>query len=108
MKLRSSCAHPGVAFETIPAPGPWIADAACAGEPTDLFFPEDDVGVLLAKAICGGCKVRPECVSYAVDIPSLDGIWGGLTRQERARLRRAGCPVQTIPPRVCRRRHARK
>jgi WhiB family transcriptional regulator, redox-sensing transcriptional regulator len=88
MKLRSFCAHPGLAFETIPAPGPWIADAACAGEPTDLFFPEDESATELAKSICGRCKVRAQCVSYAIDIPSLDGVWGGLTRQERLRLRR--------------------
>ena len=88
MNLRPTCAHPGEAFETIPAPGPWIKQAACAGEPTELFFPEDDVATELARSICSGCKVRAECIGYAVEIPSLDGIWGGLTRQERARVRR--------------------
>ncbi len=87
MKLGTSCAHPGQAFETIPAPGPWIAQAGCAGEPTDLFFPEDDEATELARSICGRCRVRAECISYAVAIPSLDGIWGGLTRHERAKLR---------------------
>ena len=88
MNLRPACAHPGEAFETIPAPGPWIKQAACASEPTELFFPEDDVATELARSICSGCKVRAECIGYAVEIPSLDGIWGGLTRQERARVRR--------------------
>lgn len=88
MKPRTSRAHPGLTFETIPAPGPWIKDAACAGEPTELFFPEDDVATELARSICSGCKVRAECIGYAVEIPSLDGIWGGLTRQERAKLGR--------------------
>lgn len=87
MKLRTSCAHAGLTFETIPAPGPWIKHAACAGESTELFFPEDDVATELARSICSGCKVRAECIGYAVEIPSLDGIWGGLTRQERAKLR---------------------
>lgn len=87
MNLRRSCAHPTPVFETIPAPGPWIAKAACAGEPTDLFFPEDDVATELARSICGGCNVRAECINYAVEIPSLDGIWGGLTCDERTRLR---------------------
>jgi WhiB family transcriptional regulator, redox-sensing transcriptional regulator len=89
MNLRPSCAHPAPVFETIPAPGPWIGRAACANEPTDLFFPEDGEGTELAKAICGGCPVRAECIGYAVAIPSLDGIWGGLTRQERFRLRQS-------------------
>ena len=87
MNLRRPCAHPAPVFETIPAPGPWISRAACANQPTDLFFPEDPEGSELAKAICGGCPVRAECIGYAVAIPSLDGIWGGLTRQERYRLR---------------------
>jgi len=88
MNLRPNCAHPGQAFETIPAPDSWIVHAACAGEPTDLFFPEDDEAAALARSICGRCSVRAECISYAVAIPSLDGIWGGLTRQERSHLRR--------------------
>lgn len=87
MTLRSSRAHPAVVFETIPAPGAWIQQAACADEPTDLFFPEDQPGIELAKAICGACPVKPECASYAIAIPSLDGIWGGLTRHERTKLR---------------------
>jgi len=88
MNLRRPCAHPAPVFETIAAPGPWISRAACANEPTDLFFPEDGEGTELAKAICGGCPVRAECIGYAVAIPSLDGIWGGLTERERERLRR--------------------
>lgn len=88
MNMHSSCAHPAVVFETIPAPGPWIRQAACANEPTDLFFPADPAGIELAKTICGGCKVRAECAGYAIAIPSLDGIWGGLTRQERTKIRR--------------------
>ena len=88
MKPRPSCAHPGLAFETIPVPGPWIAHAACAGEPTDLFFPDDDIATDLARSICGSCAVRADCIGYAMEFPSLDGIWGGLTHQERAELRR--------------------
>lgn len=88
MTLRSCSAHPGVAFETIPAPGPWIRDAACAGQPTDLFFPDDPVGTERAKAICRSCTARKECAAYAVPIPALDGIWGGMTRPERAHARR--------------------
>jgi len=88
MKPRPSCAHHGLAFETIPAPGPWIVHAACAGEATDLFFPDDDIATDLARSICGRCAVRVDCIGYAMEFPSLDGIWGGLTRQERAELRR--------------------
>ena len=88
MKPRPSCAHPGLAFETIPAPGPWIARAACAGEPTDLFFPDDDNATDVARSICSRCAVRGDCIGYAIEFPSLAGIWGGLTQQERSELRR--------------------
>lgn len=101
MNLRRSCAHPAPLFETIPAPGPWISRAACANEPTDLFFPENGEGTELAKAICGGCPVRGECIGYAVAIPSLDGIWGGLTRQERSRLRQSRNCRSAADKRVC-------
>ena len=101
MKLRLSCAHPAPVFETIPAPGAWISRAACANEPTDLFFPEDGEGTELAKAICGGCPVRAECIGYAVAIPSLDGIWGGLTRQERFRLRQSRNCRHAAPNGAC-------
>ena len=87
MNPYSSCAHPAVVFETIPAPGPWIREAACADEPTDLFFPADPAGIELAKTICCICPVRVECMNYAIDFPSLDGIWGGLTLRERRHMR---------------------
>ncbi len=102
MNLRPSCAHPAPVFETIPAPGPWISGAACANEPTDLFFPEDGEGTELAKAICGRCPVRAECIGYAIAIPSLDGIWGGLTRQERSRLRQGRSCRSAAPDWACR------
>jgi len=41
-----------------------------------------------AKTICRGCPVMLECREYAMDNPSLSGTWGGLTEQDRRRLRR--------------------
>lgn len=44
-----------------------------------------------AVALCGGCRVRPECLEYAVELPlsSVAGVWGGLgvsgIRKERKR-----------------------
>jgi WhiB family redox-sensing transcriptional regulator len=35
-----------------------------------------------AKAVCGRCPVRANCLSYAL-ITRPDGIWGGTTREER-------------------------
>ena len=40
-----------------------------------------------AKALCGICPVRMQCLQYAVANPELQGIWGGLTPKERLKLR---------------------
>jgi WhiB family redox-sensing transcriptional regulator len=86
----------------MPAPGPWIAQAACAGEPTDLFFPDDSSGLEMAKSICSRCPVRKECVCYGLAIPSLPGVRGGLTEAERQRLRpRHGLEPRTGPSKRC-------
>jgi WhiB family redox-sensing transcriptional regulator len=36
-----------------------------------------------AKAICGGCAVRTDCLEYALRIREPHGVWGGLNEQER-------------------------
>jgi WhiB family redox-sensing transcriptional regulator len=36
-----------------------------------------------AKAICMDCRVRDECLSYALRIREPHGIWGGLNENER-------------------------
>ncbi|WP_219419608.1 WhiB family transcriptional regulator [Pseudonocardia nigra] len=53
-----------------------------------VFFPagEDgpvhDMQVTVAKAVCGGCPVRAECLTWALEALPY-GIAGGLTEQER-------------------------
>lgn len=68
----------------------WQDDAACAGLPTDLFYPDAGGSSLVraAKAHCAGCTVRQQCLDAALDRRENWGIWGGLTDQERRDLRR--------------------
>jgi len=40
-----------------------------------------------AKAVCATCQVLDECRSYALKAGEADGIWGGLTPEERRRCR---------------------
>ncbi|WP_035696676.1 WhiB family transcriptional regulator, partial [Glycomyces tenuis] len=40
-----------------------------------------------ARRICAACPVQPECRTYALDHPSLCGIWGGSSEMQRKRLR---------------------
>jgi WhiB family transcriptional regulator, redox-sensing transcriptional regulator len=69
----------------------WWHDAACRGlDPSIFYHPDDERGVLRrrreynAKAICEPCPVRRACLDWALTLPELHGIWGGLTPQERA------------------------
>jgi WhiB family redox-sensing transcriptional regulator len=59
----------------------WVSNGACYGADTELFFP-------IATAVCGRCKVRADCLSYALETMQ-HGIWGGTTEDERAALRTA-------------------
>jgi WhiB family redox-sensing transcriptional regulator len=72
-------------------PSSWMADAACAGHPRDLWHPEHggpSHGVRLAVMICRSCPVRAECLAYAQQRPVEEyGIWGGLMPLERRHLR---------------------
>jgi len=67
----------------------WWNQAACIGMPPDTFFPKTAPTnrhdpYTHARIICGRCPVRTQCLSYARDNRIHDGMWGGLTPDERA------------------------
>ena len=41
-----------------------------------------------ARAVCAGCPVAGECLTWAVETNQTDGIWGGHTPAERRAVRR--------------------
>ena len=55
----------------------WQDYANCRGADADLFFPERGASTRKAKAICGACEVKAECLDYAVDMGEKFGIWPG-------------------------------
>ena len=69
----------------------WQIKAACRGPHASLFFPpahferkdEKEIRESNAKGICGQCRVRRDCLDYAIRIREPHGIWGGLTENER-------------------------
>jgi WhiB family redox-sensing transcriptional regulator len=72
--------------------GRW-SRAACSTADPDLFFPISASGpavkqVIRAKVICAGCQIQRECLEYALDFNSIQGVWGGTTESERRLLRR--------------------
>ncbi|MYR27803.1 MULTISPECIES: WhiB family transcriptional regulator [unclassified Streptomyces] len=72
----------------------WMSRARCAepGVDGELFFPRTEANmrqVAEAREMCLSCPVLALCREWALaQMPSLDGIWGGLTHTERIRRRR--------------------
>lgn len=85
-----------------PRPAEWMDFANCAGLPTRMWFPFDsedglerhgqhranNVLAREAKALCGACVVREECLEYALDGRIDHGIFGALDEIERRQYRR--------------------
>lgn len=65
----------------------WFDDRACIDVPISTFFPEiyDHAGP--AKRICGRCPVHDLCLQYALDNGERYGVFGGMTANQRDRLR---------------------
>lgn len=69
---------------------PWMRDALCREYPEVNFFPGRGEDTLPARAVCGRCLVRDECLAYALTLDDgggLTGIWAGTSGRERRRLR---------------------
>ncbi|MFJ7063235.1 WhiB family transcriptional regulator [Streptomyces microflavus] len=71
----------------------WRHFAACTEAEPDLFFPIGTTGPALlqimdAKAVCATCPVQPACLDWALSNDEPTGVWGGLSEDERRRLKR--------------------
>ena len=70
----------------------WRSAGACLSADPDLFFPMSagawDKQIARAKTICAGCRVRQQCLDFAVTHDQAYGIWGGTTPEDRQRERR--------------------
>lgn len=70
----------------------WRKDAACLAWGTsnkavlDLFYQGDRTE---AKQVCATCPVREPCLDWAMGTGEQEGVWGGLTPEERRRLRQS-------------------
>ena len=82
--------HPETAF---------ITQAECAKEGIDpnLFF--DANRVQEAINICMDCPVMIQCAEYAIKNGMTSGVWGGLSEQQRAKLRNRLASRKGIPNR---------
>lgn len=81
-----------------------VESALCAQTDPELFFPDTEASIhqiRQAKAICGECDIRKECLLEALTYNYIDGVWGGTTPRERARLQN---PNMVLPYRINRKK----
>ena len=64
----------------------WQFQSACKTEQSDIFFSELASKVSKAKAICQTCPVQSQCLAFALENNIEEGIFGGLTPDERKSL----------------------
>jgi WhiB family transcriptional regulator, redox-sensing transcriptional regulator len=73
--------------------GSWAERSACRTVEPELFFPvsakgRSQVDAARARMVCQSCPVCAACLDFALVTHQSDGIWGGLTEDERRRLPR--------------------
>ena len=86
----------------------WMSRGACQSEDPELFFPLSPLGpglaqLAVAKAVCGRCRVRAECLRFALSTGQEYGVWGGMSEEERTAMRRppiARPPVARPPSKI--------
>ncbi|MBB1254629.1 WhiB family transcriptional regulator [Streptomyces sp. OF3] len=83
----------------------WRHRAVCREEDPELFFPIGNTGPALmqieeAKSVCRRCPVREQCLAWALDTNESTGVWGGLSEDERRRLKRRAARRQSAAGRV--------
>lgn len=82
----------------------WMDSALCAqviiDYDDDPWFPPKGSDGVDAKKVCANSPVRDECYAYAIDDPTLTGVWAGTTEKERQRLRN-GHVVTSHLPKTC-------
>ncbi|MFE4176845.1 WhiB family transcriptional regulator [Streptomyces sp. NPDC056909] len=80
----------------------WRHNAICREEDPELFFPVGNTGPALlqieeAKAVCRRCPVMEQCLRWALEAGQNEGVWGGLSEDERRALkRRTARRLQTV------------
>jgi WhiB family redox-sensing transcriptional regulator len=83
----------------------WQERAMCGPEDDGLFFGPDGEGEQArrereakAKAVCAVCPSRLLCLEYALDASPVQGVWGGLSEDERrVVLRERPTPFPSVP-----------
>jgi WhiB family redox-sensing transcriptional regulator len=81
----------------------WHDRAACLSVDPELFFAVGTTGPALlqieeAKVVCRRCEVIETCLSWAMESGKDDGVWGGLSDNERRAIRRRNARARRADP----------
>lgn len=66
----------------------WRDEAACKGQPLELFDPQPGVNPSVAKRMCRECPVRFDCAADAVNEGDWETVRGGMSSRRRRMSRR--------------------
>ncbi|MGI5359965.1 WhiB family transcriptional regulator [Streptomyces sp. CA-252508] len=71
----------------------WRHNAVCREEDPELFFPIGNTGPAFlqieeAKSVCRRCPVMEQCLQWALESGTDEGVWGGLSEDERRAMKR--------------------
>jgi WhiB family redox-sensing transcriptional regulator len=67
---------------------PWMRDGLCREHPDVSFYAELGESLEPARAVCGNCLVRDECLDHTLEHQERYGLWGGKSPRERQAMRR--------------------
>lgn len=63
----------------------YFKGSLCKGQPIELFFPEKRTKPEQYAKFCSKCPIQEFCLQFSLCFDSY-GVWGGLTRSQRARI----------------------
>ena len=79
----------------------WRSRAACLDENPELFFPMGNSDPAFhqieeAKTVCRRCEVVDTCLRWAMEFRQDDGVWGGLSVEERYSPKRRKARIRSV------------
>lgn len=75
----------------------WRHHAICRGTDPDVFFPNQGASAAPARRICNDCPVIDPCGRWALTQRIPDGVWGGMSENQRRQLLNARHTPTTAP-----------
>jgi WhiB family redox-sensing transcriptional regulator len=79
---------PTIRIPDLPPQDGWVRQAACAGHDPDHWYVPEQTTYRYARAICAVCPVKTDCLNWALRAGEYQGMWGGLSPQQRRQLRK--------------------